>query len=325
MSFGGLALWVAFNAFVLAMLALDLGVFHRKPREVSTREAAVWSLVWVALAMVFNLALGFWQGRDLALEFLTGYIIEKSLSVDNVFVFVMIFRYFSVPPRYQHRVLYWGIVGALVMRGAFIAAGVTLLARFDWVIYVFGLFLVLTGLKMARSKQSAGPEPEANPVIGFFRRVFPVTDGYRGHRFFVREDRRLFATPLFLVLVMVETTDLVFALDSIPAIFGVTRDPFIVYSSNVFAVLGLRALYFLLAGVMDLFRYLRTGLAVILAFIGLKMLLYDLYHLPVTVSLGVVLGILAVSVSASVLTSPRVRVGGSARVERARTTRTRRE
>jgi tellurite resistance protein TerC len=325
MSFGGLALWVAFNAFVLAMLALDLGVFHRKPREVSTREAAVWSLVWVALAMVFNLALGFWQGRDLALEFLTGYIIEKSLSVDNVFVFVMIFRYFSVPPRYQHRVLYWGIVGALVMRGAFIAAGVTLLARFDWVIYVFGLFLVLTGLKMARSKQSAGPEPEANPVIGFFRRVFPVTDGYRGHRFFVREDRRLFATPLFLVLVMVETTDLVFALDSIPAIFGVTRDPFVVYSSNVFAVLGLRALYFLLAGVMDLFRYLRTGLAVILVFIGLKMLLYDLYHLPVTVSLGVVLGILAVSVSASVLTSPRVRVGGSARVERARTTRTRRE
>jgi tellurite resistance protein TerC len=325
MSFGSLALWVAFNAFVLAMLALDLGVFHRKPREVSTREAAVWSLVWVALAMVFNLALGFWQGRDLALEFLTGYIIEKSLSVDNVFVFVMIFRYFSVPPRYQHRVLYWGIVGALVMRGAFIAAGVTLLARFDWVIYVFGLFLVLTGLKMARSKQSAGPEPEANPVIGFFRRVFPVTDGYRGHRFFVREDRRLFATPLFLVLVMVETTDLVFALDSIPAIFGVTRDPFVVYSSNVFAILGLRALYFLLAGVMDLFRYLRTGLAVILVFIGLKMLLYDLYHLPVTVSLGVVLGILAVSVSASVLTSPRVRVGGSARVERARTTRTRRE
>ncbi|MEW6032516.1 MAG: TerC family protein [Bacillota bacterium] len=325
MSFGSLALWVAFNAFVLAMLALDLGVFHRKPREVSTREAAVWSLVWVALAMVFNLALGFWQGRDLALEFLTGYIIEKSLSVDNVFVFVMIFRYFSVPPRYQHRVLYWGIVGALVMRGAFIAAGVTLLARFDWVIYVFGLFLVLTGLKMARSKQSAGPEPEANPVIGFFRRVFPVTDGYRGHRFFVREDRRLFATPLFLVLLMVETTDLVFALDSIPAIFGVTRDPFVVYSSNVFAILGLRALYFLLAGVMDLFRYLRTGLAVILVFIGLKMLLYDLYHLPVTVSLGVVLGILAVSVSASVLTSPRVRVGGSARVERARTTRTRRE
>ncbi len=300
MHFGSAWFWIGFNLFVLAMLALDLGVFHRKAHAVTTKEAALWSAVWVGLALTFNAALYAWQGPVVALEFLTGYLIEKALSVDNIFVFLMIFTYFQVPAAYQHRVLFWGILGALIMRGIFIAAGTALLARFVWTLYVFGAFLVVTGLRMCLAK-TEGMHPEANPLVRFFRRLMPVTEGYVEDRFFVRRGGVLFATPLLLVLMVVESTDLVFALDSIPAIFGVTRDPFIVYTSNIFAILGLRALYFLLAGVVDRFRYLKLGLSVILVFIGAKMLLHHLYDMPVTVSLLVVLSVLAVSIIASLI------------------------
>lgn len=302
MDLGGVWFLVWFNLFILAMLALDLGVFHRKAHEVSTREAAIWSLVWIGLALSFNVLLYFWQGGTVALEFLTGYIIEKTLSVDNVFVFILIFSYFNVPAAYQHRVLFWGIVGALIMRGVFIATGAVLLAKFDWVMYIFGIFLVLTAMKMAMPHRE-DVSPENNPLVRLACRVLPVTERYEGERFFVRRGTKLLATPLFLVLIMVESTDLVFALDSIPAIFGVTRDPLIVYSSNVFAILGLRALYFLLAGVLKHFCYLKQGLAVILMFIGVKMLLHNIYYLPVSVSLAVVFGVLAVSILASLAKS----------------------
>lgn len=311
---GNVWLWVGFNLFVLAMLALDLGVFHRKSHAVSTREAAVWSLVWVGLALTFNAALYFWQGSVVALEFLTGYIIEKSLSVDNIFVFLMIFAYFQVPAAYQHRVLFWGIIGALIMRGLFIAAGAALITKFAWIIYVFGGFLVLTGIKMAMPHK-AEVHPENNPFIKLVCRYFPVTERYEGDRFFLRRAGKLMATPLFLVLIMVESTDLIFALDSIPAIFGVTRDPFVVYTSNVFAILGLRALYFLLAGVMNLFCYLKQGLAAILVFIGGKMLIYEFYHLPVSISLAVVFSILTISVLASVWFGPARKGAAASGVE----------
>lgn len=314
MATDNLGLWVGFNLFVLAMLALDLGVFHRKAHAVKTKEAAIWSLVWVGLALTFNLLLYYWQGSVVALEFLTGYLIEKSLSVDNIFVFLMIFAYFQVPAAYQHRVLFWGIIGALIMRGLFIAAGAALITKFAWIIYVFGAFLILTGVKMGMPHK-AEVHPENNPFIKLVCRFFPVTEGYVGDRFFLRRAGRLMGTPLLLVLIMVESTDLIFALDSIPAIFGVTRDPFIVYTSNVFAILGLRALYFLLAGVMNLFCYLKQGLAAILVFIGAKMLLYEVYHLPVSISLAVVFGVLAVSVIVSIGFGPnrgaRVDRGGT--------------
>ena len=253
-----LGLWVGFNAFVLAMLAIDLGVFHRSAHEVSVKEAAIWSAVWVALALGFNYGIYHFRGEQAGLEFLAGYLIEKALSVDNIFVFVLIFSYFRVPPKYQHRVLFWGILGALVMRGVMIGLGSYLIHHFEWILYVFGAFLVWTGYRMARQDERA-IEPEANPVIRLVRRLVPVTGTYHGPSFFIREPagtgaaRRL-ATPLFVVLVLVETTDLIFAVDSIPAVFAVTRDPFLVYSSNVFAILGLRALYFLLSGVIGKFR-----------------------------------------------------------------------
>ncbi len=297
-------LWVAFNAFVLAMLALDLGVFHRKAHEVSIREAGAWSAVWVALALVFNYGVYHFMGPEAGLQFLTGYLIEKALSVDNIFVFVLIFSYFRVPARYQHRVLFWGILGALVMRGAMIAAGAALIHEFHWIIYLFGAFLVLTGIRMATQDQHA-IEPESNPVIRLVRRFVPVTDEYHGQKFFVREEvggrMRRVATPLFVVLVLVETTDLIFAVDSIPAIFAVTRDPFLVYSSNVFAILGLRALYFLLAGVVHRFHFLKLGLSAVLVFVGAKMLLVDVVQIPVALSLGVIATVLGVSVAASLL------------------------
>jgi tellurite resistance protein TerC len=297
-------LWIGFNLFVLAMLALDLFVFHREAHEVQLREAAAWSVLWVLVALAFNGGLAYFQGRDAGLEFLTGYLIEKALSVDNIFVFALIFGYFGVSPRYQHRVLFWGILGALVMRGAMIAVGAYLIQQFHWVIYVFGVFLVFTGVRMATQDEHA-VEPEANPVIRLIRRLMPVTNVYHGQQFFIRKatahGMRRVATPLFVVLVLVETTDLIFAVDSIPAIFAVTQDPFIVYTSNVFAILGLRALYFLLARVIHMFHYLQLGLALVLVFVGAKMLLTDLYKIPVGLSLGVVAVVLGASVVASLL------------------------
>ncbi|MCG3157204.1 MAG: putative membrane-bound redox modulator Alx [bacterium] len=293
-------LWIGFNLFVLLMLALDLGVFHRKAHVVKTKEALLWSAVWIAMALLFNLGVYFWQGQKVALEFLTGYLIEKSLSVDNIFVFIMIFAYFGVPALYQHKVLFWGILGALVMRAVFIASGVALIERFHWIIYVFGAFLILTGVKMAWQKDKE-IHPEKNPLLRLFRRLMPVTDRYHGGAFFVKQAGGSFATPLFVVLLLVETTDLIFAVDSIPAILAITLDPFIVYTSNVFAILGLRSLYFALAGIMPLFHYLNYGLAAILAFVGAKMMLVDFYKIPIGISLGVVAAILLISVLASLL------------------------
>jgi len=293
-------LWAGFNVFVLAMLALDLGVFHRKAHAVSLREAGIWSAVWIALALIFNLGVWKFLGPQPGVEFLTGYLIEKSLSIDNIFVIALLFAYFKVPDAYQHRVLFWGILGALAMRAGFILAGAALLERFHWIIYVFGGFLILTGIKMAFAPEQ-GLEPEKNPVVRLVRRLMPVTSDFRGPAFFVREGGRRAATPLFLVLVMVEFTDLVFAVDSIPAIFAVTRDPFLVYTSNVFAILGLRSLYFLLAGVMDRFQYLKLGLAAILVFVGAKMALVEWVKVPAAISLGVIAAILGIAVAASLL------------------------
>jgi tellurite resistance protein TerC len=298
--------WVGFNAFVLAMLALDLGVFHRDAHEVTLREATVWSVVWVALALVFNAGLYLAWGAQPALEFLTGYVIEKSLSVDNIFVFVMLFSYFAVPARYQHRVLFWGILGALLLRGAFIAAGAYVLEQFHWVIYVFGAILILTGIKLARRAEVY--DPGSNPVLKLARRVLPLTPRYHGPRFWVKEGGKWVATPLFLVLLLVEMTDLVFAIDSIPAIFAVTQEPFLVYTANVFAILGLRSMYFLLAGVVHRFVYLKYGLAMVLVFVGAKMLLVDVYKVPTTASLLVV----ATVIAGSIVLSLRRGTGGDA-------------
>jgi len=295
----GIWLWIFFNIFVLAMLTLDLGVFHRKAHVIKIKEALVWSGVWITLALLFNLGIYIWRGPETALEFLAGYLIEKSLSVDNIFVFLLIFSYFGVPPLYQHKVLFWGILGALVMRAVFIATGITLIEKFHWTIYLFGAILVLTGVKMALQKERK-IQPERNPVIRLFRRWVPVTEDYAQDKFFVKRAGRYLATPLFIVLIVVETTDVIFAVDSIPAILAITLDPFIVYTSNVFAILGLRALYFALSGVMELFHHLHYGLSVVLVFVGIKMLLTDLYKIPVSIALSVVAGILLVSVMASI-------------------------
>ena len=296
--------WVAFHLFVLAMLSVDLLVFHRHAHEVSLKEAASWSVVWIALSVAFGAGVYVRMGPQAGLEYFTGYLIEKALSVDNIFVFVLIFSYFRVPARHQHRVLFWGILGALIMRGALIAAGTYLIAQFHWIIYVFGAFLVFTGLRMATQTEH-DIEPEANPVIRLVKRLMPVTNVYHGQSFFVRElvggRTRLLATPLFVVLVLVETTDLIFAVDSIPAVFAITRDPFIVYTSNIFAILGLRALYFLLAGVLHRFHFLKVGLSAVLVFVGAKMLLVDVYPVPVGVSLAVIALVLGASVAASLL------------------------
>jgi tellurite resistance protein TerC len=297
-------LWAGFNLFILAMLALDLGVFHRKAHEVSLKEATAWSVVWISLALVFNAGLWFFRGAEPAIQFFTGYLIEKSLSVDNIFVFALIFSYFAVPPAWQHRVLFWGILGALIMRAVFIFAGAALLAQFHWIIYVFGAFLIFTGIKMAIFR-NAEMDPGKNPVLKLVRRLMPVTSEYRGDRFFVREAGRWVATPLFLVLILLETTDVIFAVDSIPAIFAVTNDPFIVYTSNVFAILGLRSLYFLLAGVMGKFSYLKLGLSGVLVFVGVKMVLVDFYKIPSPVSLAVIATILTVSIVASLRKAKR--------------------
>jgi tellurite resistance protein TerC len=300
-------LWIGFVGFVLAMLVVDLGVFHRKAHEVSLKEAAVWSAVWVALALVFNLGVYHWFGPERALEFTTGYLIEKALAVDNIFVFVVIFAAFAVPAVYQHRVLFWGVLGALLMRAVFILAGSAVLQRFHWAVYVFGGILALTGIKLLFGKNEE-LHPERNPVVRFFQRVFPVTHEFEGDRFLVARRGRRVATLLLVALVAIEVTDVVFALDSLPAIFAITSDPFIVFTSNIFAILGLRSLYFLLAGVITKFAYLKPGLAVVLVFVGAKMLLADVYELPIAASLGVIAGVLGLSVAMSLLRPPRAKV-----------------
>lgn len=281
------------------MLTLDLTVFHRKAHTIKFKEAVAWSIFWISLAAIFAVIVYFWRGKATSLDFVTGYLIEESLSVDNLFVFLLIFKFFKVPGHFQHKVLFWGIIGALVMRFVFIFAGVALINRFHWIIYVFGAFLVYTGIKLFKQSDS-DVQPEHNPVLKAFRKIMPVTKDYVGGKFFVR-DKGLYATPLFLVLLVIETTDVVFAADSIPAILAITRDPFIVYTSNVFAILGLRSLYFALAGMMELFHYLHYGLAVILTFIGIKMLISNFVHMPTAIALGVVAGVLAISVGASLI------------------------
>ena len=292
--------WGGFIAFVLTMLALDLGVFHRKAHAVRPREAGIWVTVWVSLALLFAGGLWYFYGTKIALTFLTGYVIEESLSVDNLFVMVVIFNYFRVPAESQHRVLFYGILGALVMRGLFIGAGAFLIERFHWILYVFGAMLVITGVRML-FKQDEEFEGEKNPIVKLVRRRVPLTMDYHGNKFFVDIDGKNVATPLFLVLVLVEFTDLIFAVDSIPAIFVITTDPFIVFTSNIFAILGLRSMYFLLAAVVEKFYLLKFGLALILTFIGVKMLIESWYHIPIGISLGVVLGTLALSIAASMM------------------------
>jgi len=294
-------LWVGFNAFVLIMLALDLGVFHRKAHVVSFKESIAWTIVWVTLALLFNLGIAHYMGNEKGLEFFTGYVIEKSLSVDNVFVFALLFSYFAVPQLYQHKVLFWGIFGALIMRAIMIFLGAALIEQFAWIIYVFGAFLILTGIKMI-VKREEEIHPERNPLVRWFKKLMPVTGDYRGDKFFTRENGIRMATPLFIVLLIVEFSDLIFAVDSIPAIFAVTKDPFIVYTSNVFAILGLRSLYFALAGVMDKFHYLKIGLGVVLTFVGIKMLLgHTEWKIDTHVSLAVIVTILATSIIFSLL------------------------
>lgn len=308
-SIGSPALWVGFILFVLAMLAIDLGIFHRKAHVVGFREALGWSAVWITMALVFNAGI-FWQfGTERGVEFLTGYFIEKSLSVDNIFVFIVIFGALGIPAISQHRVLFWGILTALVLRAVMIVAGAAMLARFHWLIYVFGVFLIVTGVKLflERGKES---HPENSTAMRIARRLIPSTSKLHGERFFTVENGKRVATPLFMALLLIEVSDVIFAVDSIPAIFAVTTDPFIVFTSNIFAILGLRSLFFLMAGVMDKFRYLKIGLAAVLVFVGAKMALMDFYKLPSLVSLAVVTLLLGGSVAASIMASRRDRRGG---------------
>ena len=292
--------WAGFLLFVLLMLALDLGVFHRKSHEVKIREALIWSAVWISLALLFNVGVYFLMGKEKAIEFLTGYVIEKSLSVDNLFVFIMVFSYFNVDTKYQHKVLFWGILGALVMRAIFIFAGVALIQQFHWIIYIFGAFLIFTGIKMLAQKDEK-IEPEKNPLVRLFKRFFPVTDTMHDDRFFVKINAKTVATPLFIVLLIIEFTDLIFAVDSIPAILAISTDTFIIFTSNVFAILGLRALYFALAGIAKLFYYLKYGLSAILVFVGVKMVIAGFFKIPVMYSLLVIVSILTFSILASVI------------------------
>jgi tellurite resistance protein TerC len=297
-------LWLGFNAFVLIMLALDLGIFHRKSHEVSVKEALTWTGVWVILALAFNVFIYYYFNEELAVQFLTGYLIEKSLSVDNIFVIILIFSYFHVPPQYQHKVLFLGILGALVMRVIFIFAGIELIHRFHWLIYIFGGFLIVTGIRMLVAKETK-IDPEKNFFVRMVRKILPVTNDYHGDNFFTKVNNTTWATPLFLALIVVEATDLIFAVDSIPAILAISDDPFIVYTSNAFAILGLRSLYFALAGIEKYFKYLKYGLAVILIFVGSKMALADVFKIPVELSLGIIAVILATSMLASVRRSKK--------------------
>ena len=292
-------LWLGFSVFLIIMLALDLGVFHKNSHVVEFKEAMIWSGIWIGLALLFNVGIFYYFGKVKGLEFMTGYLIEKSLSIDNVFIIALIFTYFNVPRQYQHRVLFWGVIGALIMRAVLIAVGATLIKEFAWIIYIFGAFLIFTGLKMYFQKNE-GINPDKNPVVRFFKRFIPMTDEYNKEKFFLIREGKRFATPLFVVLLLVETTDLIFAVDSIPAIFAITSDPFIVFTSNAFAILGLRSLYFALAGVIYKFYYLKAGLSVILVFVGIKMMLIDIYKIPIGVSLGFVALVILIAVVASI-------------------------
>lgn len=295
------AFWIGFNAFILAMLAFDLGIVNRKEHTISFKESILWVAFWSSLALAFNGLVYHWFGAEKAFEFLTGYVIEWSLSVDNLFVFLVIFNYFKVPAQYQHRVLFWGIIGALLLRGGFILAGVKLFSMFEWMVYVFGGILLFTGLKMLFSKDDDDPKLEQNIIVKICRRLMPVTSNYHGKLFFVQSQGRWMATPLLIVLVVVDFTDLVFAVDSIPAVLSISSDPFIVYTSNVFAILGLRSLFFALSGMMAIFRYLKYGLSIILSFVGVKMVLSHYVHIPVQWALFVVVMILAMSVALSLM------------------------
>ena len=292
--------WTCFIGFVLVMLALDLGVFHRKSHEIKIKEALIWSAVWISLALAFNYGIYVFMGKEKAIEFLTGYVIEKSLSIDNLFVFIMLFTYFNVNTKYQHKVLFWGILGALVMRAIFIFAGVALINKFHWIIYVFGVLLVFTGVKMLFHKDEK-IDPDKNPLVRLFKKFFPVTDQEHGDKFFVKMKGRTFATPLFIVLLIVEFTDLIFAVDSIPAILAITNDTFIIFTSNVFAILGLRALYFALAGITKYFYYIKYGLSAILVFVGIKMTIVDFYKVPILYSLFTIASILLISIIVSLV------------------------
>lgn len=305
-------LYALFLVFILAMLAIDLGVFNRKAHAISLKEAVVWSILWTVLALLFNLGIYWYAGTTPALEFFTGYLVERALSFDNIFVFVLIFSYFGVPPHYHHRALFWGVIGALITRALFIGTGVALISHFEWILYIFGVILVISGWKMMGDKDIE-VHPDRNIFIRAARKVFPIETGYETGRFFLRKEGVLHCTSLFLVLLTIESTDVVFAVDSIPAVFGVTQDPFIVFSSNIFAILGLRATYFLLAGVMESFHYLSHGLSLVLIFIGLKMLLEDFVHIPIALSLSVVMGILTVAVIASLVRKRRERRNNNAR------------
>jgi tellurite resistance protein TerC len=293
--------WLGFHVFVFIMLALDLGVFHKDSHKVTVKEAVIWTIIWISLALIFNLFIYFEFGKIKAFEFLTGYVIEYSLSVDNIFVFIMIFTYFAVKDVYQHRVLFWGILGALIMRGVFIFAGISLINRFHWIVIIFGGFLVYTGIKMLVSKDSE-VDPENNSIIKLFKKFLPVTEKMHGEKFFVHSNRKLYATPLFLVLLVIESSDLIFAVDSIPAILAISHDRFIVYTSNIFAILGLRSLYFAISGIMDYFRFLKVGLAFVLTFVGLKMLLaFFGFEIPIVMSLLIIISILSFSIIASII------------------------
>jgi tellurite resistance protein TerC len=305
--------WIGFHIFIFLMLALDLGIFHKKTHKVPVKEALIWSVVWISLALLFSFCIPLLIytdpgiGKTKALEFLTGYVIEYSLSVDNIFVFILIFSYFKVDERYQHKVLFWGILGALIMRASFIFAGVALINRFHWIVIIFGGFLVFTGIRMLFQRDTPA-DPEKNPIVRFFRRFLPVTNDFHGDRLFIRNKRRLYATPLFLVLVIIESSDLIFAVDSIPAILAISKDTFIVYTSNIFAILGLRSLYFAIAGIMGYFRFLKIGLAFVLTFVGLKMLLaFFNFEIPIVLSLLIIISILLISILSSVLIRPEER------------------
>ena len=300
--------WIGFHVFIFIMLALDLGVFHKHTHKVPVKEAVIWSMVWISLAIVFNVFVYLEFGKTKALEFLTGYVIEYSLSVDNIFIFILIFSYFAVKAQYQHKILFWGILGALIMRGTFIFSGIALIARFDWIVVIFGGFLVFTGIRMLFQKE-AEVDPEKNAIVRFFKRFLPVTQTVHGDKLFIIENSRLFATPLFLVLLIIESSDLIFAVDSIPAILAISHDRFIVYTSNIFAILGLRSLYFAIAGIMNYFRYLRVGLAFVLTFVGIKMLTaYFGFEIPIFYSLAAIILILIIAILASVMIKKKDKV-----------------
>ncbi len=292
-------LWGGFNLLILGLLALDLGVFHRKDHKITVKEGLLWSIIWILVALAFNVVVYFWRGQQIALQFFTGYLIERSLSIDNIFVFLLIFTYFRVPDEYQYKVLFWGILGALIMRGLFIGIGVALISLFHWVIYIFGAFLIITGIRMGLAKDKH-IEPEKNPILKLVRKFLPISKNYVAGHFFTYIRGGLYATPLFVVLIVIETTDVVFAVDSIPAIFGITLDPFVVYSSNVFAILGLRAMYFAIAGLMNMFHYLKYGLSAILTFVGIKMLISGFYEMPDLLALGIIAALMLISILLSV-------------------------